>query len=295
LWVKRHPVLAYLILAYAVTWTIFLVPLLSREGLGVLPIAMPPVQLFILLASVVGLAGSAFLVTAVADGRPGVRALADRYTRWRVGVPWYLFALFGLPLIALLGAVVVFGGAALGGFARHWTVVPTLVLPQTILIALLVNLWEETGWTGFVFARLQPRYGAVLASLMVAPAFGGIHLPLFFVDGGLTDGRFPLSRFPFLVLYLLAVYSMPVRLIAAWLFNNARGSLLPIGLFHGALGVAANPAYLSTFVPAGFDPTWMLFGSYAVFALLLVLVTRGRLSSPPGGLSPAAPRLDVRT
>jgi len=242
---------------------------------------VPPVQVFILLVSIIGLAGSAFTVTALVDGRAGVRALASRYVRWRVGPQWYLFALFGLPLIALLGATIVFGVASLTAFARQWSVVLTFVLPQTLLIALLVNLWEETGWTGFMFTRLQPRYGAVLASLLVAPAFGGIHLPLFFIAGGLTDGRFPLSRLPFILLYLLVVYSMPVRLIAAWLYNNAMGSLLPIALFHGALGATASAAFFSTFVPAGRDPDWVFIGSYALFALLLVFLTRGQLAYRP--------------
>jgi hypothetical protein len=76
-WVTRHPVVAYLILAYAVSWSIFLIPLLSKEGIGLLAFDAPPVEVFILLVSLVGLAGSAFAVTAMVDGRAGVRTLDE--------------------------------------------------------------------------------------------------------------------------------------------------------------------------------------------------------------------------
>src|SRR5262249_41103262 len=92
-WVTRHPVLAYLILAYAAGWAIWLIPLLSKEGIGALPYHVPFIGVFALLASVIALSGAAFTVTALVDGRAGVRALARRLVRWRVGVQWYLLAL----------------------------------------------------------------------------------------------------------------------------------------------------------------------------------------------------------
>ncbi len=100
-WITRHPVLSYLVVAYVVSWIIFVIPLLSRSGIGVLGFDAPPVEVFILAVAVFGLAGSPFLVTAIVDGRPGVGALASRYIRVRVGIQWYLFAIFGLLATAL--------------------------------------------------------------------------------------------------------------------------------------------------------------------------------------------------
>lgn len=279
-WIARHPVLAYLILAYAVSWTIFLVPLLSREGLGILGFDAPPVELFILLVSVVGLAGSAFAITAIVDGRPGVRALASRYVRVRVGVQWYLFALFGLLVAALVGVSVVYGAAPIGALLRQG---PLLIgyLFQIVLVAALVNLWEETGWTGFVFTRLQPRIGALAAALVVAPCFGGIHLPLLFISDGLTTGKFPPSQYAIVLLELLALFSVPVRVIAAWLYNNARGSMLIMGLFHGSLGAVAGTVLLPYLVPTGANLTYEIYGAFAALAVLLVVLTRGRLAYKP--------------
>jgi membrane protease YdiL (CAAX protease family) len=151
-----------------VSWTIFLVPLLSKEGLGVFHYDAPPVQVFALLASVIGLAGSAFTVTALVDGRAGVRALASRLVRWRVGLQWYLVAFFGLPVVALVGISVVYGVAPIAALPRQWSALIGYLV-QVLLVAALVNLWEETGWTGFMFTRLQPRFGALVACLLVSP------------------------------------------------------------------------------------------------------------------------------
>ncbi len=279
-WISRHPVLAYLALAYAVCWTIFLFPLLSRGGLGILPLDAPPVEVFILLVSVVGLAGSAFVITAIVDGRSGVRLLASRLVRWRVGIQWYAVALFGLLVTALIGTCVVYGVAPITALQRQ---APLLVgyLFQIVLVAALVNLWEETGWTGFMFTRLQPRFGTFVAALLVAPCFGGIHLPLLFVTDGLTTGKVPPQEIPLFIVLLLAAFSIPVRVIAAWLYNNAKGSLLIMGLFHASLGAVAGPVLLPYLVPQGANLTFEVYGSFAVLALLLVVLTLGRLSYKP--------------
>jgi hypothetical protein len=81
---------------------------------------------------------------------------------------------------------------------------------------------------------------ALWAALLVAPWFGGIHLPLLFVSEGLTNGRVPVHDIPLFILYLLILFSVPVRVVAAWLYNSAKGSLLLIGLFHASLGATAG-------------------------------------------------------
>jgi uncharacterized protein len=77
-----------------------------------------------------GLAGPALagvVVTALADGREGLRDLGARVIRWRVGWRWWA-SVAGILGLALLGVVAV---------------------------VLLVNgLGEETGWRGFAVDRL---------------------------------------------------------------------------------------------------------------------------------------------
>ena len=55
-----------------------------------------------------------FIMTGVIQGSAGIRRLLRRIVLWRVGLWWYLFALFGIPAITVLGAVVLPG--ALGSW-----------------------------------------------------------------------------------------------------------------------------------------------------------------------------------
>src|SRR5919199_5516811 len=98
-WTRRHALLAFFILAFGGTWLVVLPLILGPGGFGVLPLAVPSDPL-VGLATFVGLTLSAFVLTAITDGLAGVRELAARYTRWRVGPGWYLLVLLGYPALA---------------------------------------------------------------------------------------------------------------------------------------------------------------------------------------------------
>lgn len=78
----RHPVAAYLMMAFSFAWGAMLPLLFSRQGFGVIQVDLP-VKPFISLASFVGLALPAFVVTAAIGGKAGVMELMSRCLRWR--------------------------------------------------------------------------------------------------------------------------------------------------------------------------------------------------------------------
>ena len=283
--IGRHPAAAFLIFFYVTGWIFFLPALLGASGFGLLPYDLVP-QPSILLLTLVGLAGGAFLVTRIADGKEGVRELWSRYLTWRTGPQWYLLALFGAPLLLLVGAAVVQGTGVLGTFGANLPqFLPNYVL-QVVLIALLISLWEETGWMAFLTARWQKRFGPVLASLMVAPLFGLGHFPLLFLAGGLTDsGRLTASEVPEYIFYLLVLFAVPVRLILTWVFNSTGGSLPIVALLHSSFDVVASSAILLGFYP-GVDGRLMYFG-LAIVAIGVLVITRGRLGYRETSIPPA--------
>jgi hypothetical protein len=63
----------------------------------------------VLLSTIVGLTGVAFLVTRIAGGNAGTRKLRRHFNKFRVGPNWYLLALFRAAILVLhpVGAYVV--------------------------------------------------------------------------------------------------------------------------------------------------------------------------------------------
>lgn len=278
-WMGGHPVAAFLLMLYPIEWIVFIPVLLGKSGFGVISVDIPYEVPLAILAPV--LLALPFLMTRLADGKAGTRSLRRRYYHFRVGPQWYLAAIFGPPLVLLAAGLVTHGFGVLGPIAANIAKVPTIYLLMLVPTVLIANVWEEGAWAAFMTSRLQKRIGPVWASLLVAPAFGFVHIPLFFVVGGLTTtGRLPLSQFPLYVFLLLIAFSAQVRILITWLFNSTGGSVPVAALFHGAIDVTASTAVLGTFFPSLGDGP-ILYIALALVAIVLIAVTRGKLGYRP--------------
>src|ERR687894_3026663 len=117
--VRRHPLVAFFVLAYALTWPV--IPLVSLSPLLGLP-------------GLFGPALAAVVTVAVVEGKPGLKNLLGRMVRWRVGAGWYAIAL-GLPVVlslATAGVHLVLGAPASLRFG-------TLSVFEPILFVLVVG------------------------------------------------------------------------------------------------------------------------------------------------------------
>ena len=270
---RNHPLATFLAIAYAASAAIFAIPFLSNAGIGVIGLDLPGVAPFVLVDAF-ALVGAAFLTTALAEGRSGVRDLRRRVFHFRVNLIWYPLAIFLLPAAALATAVVVGGVDVMGSIAGSAPEVLAVIVVGSLLAFALVNWWEEAAWTGFALERLQPRLGPIGASVVTTWLQALIHLPLVFIAGGVTDGRVSAELVPF---YLVALFVLPipVRIALTWLYNASGRSVPVVGLAHAGLGVAAGSAFLPAFAP-GVDPVWVYAG-FAVVAIVILAITRGRL------------------
>jgi len=276
--VARHPATAFLVMAFGFGWTSLIPILLSESGFGVVPIELP-LTVVQTLATLLGLALPAFLVTAATGGKEGVKDLLGRLLRWRVGIRWYLAAVFGLFVAVLLAAVPFLGAARLETLGREWGLLFTVFLPGVVLPFLHTNLWEELGWTGFLQSTLQEGRGPLLASVIVAPFFALFHLPALFVSGWIMDEGFPLSQFPSALAQvgILAVFAVFVRVLITWLYNGAGRSILIVGLAHAALNVVTGQKMMPELVP-GLNTNLLAAAMVAVLGVLVAVFTRGRLA-----------------
>lgn len=107
--IRRHPLPTFFVLANLLSWIAWTPYVLSETALGVLPVTLNSI-VGVLPGAYLGPISSAFLVTAVTEGRAGVRSWVGRLLRWRVPGRWYAVALLWVPGGMLLTGLVFSGG-----------------------------------------------------------------------------------------------------------------------------------------------------------------------------------------
>ena len=238
--VKRHPLVSFFILAYALAW--ILIPLVVSVSLffGLLALFVPTF--------------AALVVTAITDGKAGVKDLLRRVVLWRVGFRWYVVAI-GLPI--LLGLIAMSLNSLLTGETLAIDVQQPLTL--TVILAILV-LGEEIGWRGFALPRLQTHYNSLVASLILGVLWAAWHLPNALIPG--------LAHY-FYAFPAFLIYVVGMTVLFTWLSNNTQLSVLLAWIFHAAINISG--AYL--FIGDITRQWWLNAAVYMVTALIVIALT----------------------
>lgn len=227
--VNRHPLAAFLVLAYAFSWS-WWVPL-ALSGAVVEPAAFAPRY----LPGLVGPLVAAVAVTAITGGRAGLRDLLARMLRWRVGLRWYAVAVLaplGLFALTLAATTTMPDLADLGRYPALPATSPLLAW----LFAVVVNgLGEEAGWRGFALPHLQRRHGRLASIALLTGAWAGWHAPVVGVLAGFRDRG--LSSPALLPAFVLGLACLTV--VLAWIYNGSGGSVLLAAMFHGTYNLVA--------------------------------------------------------
>lgn len=270
--VRRHQLAAFFVLTYAISWTLWLVlaavslPITTTAGavLNVLAIAGPSL---------------AALLLAVGLGRPALRELLTGFSVSRLRGPWWAVALI-LPLLMMSGAIAV-AVALLGAPAPHLTasLLGVLLLEFVRILFLGGPLGEELGWRGFALSRLQQRHTALTSSILVGVVWGLWHIPLYFVPG---TGQHEILRSgtnPAFAIVGFVGWTIGLCVLFTWLFNQSRGSLLVVILFHTAVNLAAFlPAAVGSAGPASLLNVLL---TWVVAAVVVVVFGRRTLADAP--------------
>lgn len=273
---RKRPLLVYFALSYGLTWLCWLPYVLSETGLGLLPIRYPEIlgssqTLGLLPGAYLGPITAAFVVTAVVDGRPGLRNWAKRLVRWRVSLRWYLGILLAVPVVAIVAAFPIPG--ALADFRFPGATVFLMYVPMLIMQFLTTGAAEEPGWRDFAQPRLQARYGPLAGSLILGPLWGAWHLPLFFSEwAGWPD-------VDWLMVVEFVGSAVLLSIVMTWVFNRTNESLPLIMMFHASVNTVYSLAWDEIFpsLDAFRDSMHALVIGSGVTAVVLLIATRGRL------------------
>ena len=233
-WTTRRPVAAFMIIAFTFAYPVMALPILASHG--VIPGGwMPQVagvdteRTASVLLVFAALLPAALWVTWAVEGRPGLGRLRRRMFAWRIGVGWTVMVLAALPGLTLLFAV------CLGDDLRSVDVAPLVgaqVLGLLVNLA-LINLWEETAWSGVVQTRLERRFGLVRAALLTAVPFALVHLPLHVI------GDFTIASVTGALVTLLLICAV-VRLMLGVHLRGTRDSILAVAVLHSVFNRSNN-------------------------------------------------------
>ena len=269
-WIEEHPVLAFFVGAYAITWGIWF-PVLTAIDRGWM--AYNTTAILVLVAGSFGPPVSAAIVTYLTGG--SLKSWFSQVLRWRVAPRWWLAA-FGLPLI--LYALMAVVPLLLGGRLNWGEVNPLASIP---LAYLNIFLWgggnEELGWRGFALPYLQERYSALASSLIIGVVWAVWHAPAGIIERGVTGWAVDLP--------IYAVIVIGISIVATLLYNSTGGSVLLTMVFHA--GVNAGQGLYP--VEGMFTPTGEL-ARFAAWAILVgvLLASFGWRSLARGDVSGAA-------
>jgi uncharacterized protein len=204
--IRRHPLPAFFLLAFALTWCI--VPFGSFMAGGPLLAAL--------------------IVTAIVGGRTGLRELGSRMIRWRIGWQWYVVAIV-VPLAVALGSgalTVALGGP--GSAFRELEVSALVLLFATRLVVPIFSpMGEEPGWRGFALPRMLADRTPFVATLVLGVIVAVWHVPLIFIAS---------EDLPAIGL----LGTVAVTFWYSWLFIHTGGSVLITIVAHAADGLVGR-------------------------------------------------------
>ena len=260
-WIARHAALVFILLNVLPTGAF----LLAARTWSWNPAQAQAFQLPLLFSPVV----TAYWLTSLRDGHEGVARLTRKLLHARVGLRWWLVAVFGFALLAALALGIRYlHDGALPHAARAGGAEAVLLIP---FLFLFPGLTEEPGWRGFLQPELERRSGLLIASVGVGLTWGLWHARSLATD----PERFAGDGFPWFLGYTVAV-----AIILGWLSRRTEGSVLIAIAGHFGANLVNFFAPMGSGVADG-NRNWKIyFVILAITGLALSLFETRRGRSP---------------
>lgn len=215
--IQRHQLAAYFCLAFGISWGGTLLIVWGQGYHRDTGTWEQGVMWY--FAMITGPVLACLLLTALLQGRAGLKGLFSRLIRWRLSPRWYAISLLTNPLIVL---------ATLSMFAILVSPVYRPICdPIMFIFGLGAGIFEEIGWTGFV----TPRIAHKAAWLPAAIGFGILH-GLWHMLGDFLGASYGLGVYwlPFYLVFWIGALAA-YRVFMVWVYQHTESLLLGI-LLH---------------------------------------------------------------
>jgi membrane protease YdiL (CAAX protease family) len=217
---------AYFILAYAISWAIGIPLALAKQGI-IQPIFPQWFHYFVAYGPMI----SALILTWATQGPPGTKELWRRITSWRVGGVWWLVSLspviIGFALVLVLNLLTKNKVTFVQLGEVHF--LPSLGIGALFLWILTFGFGEEIGWRGYALPRLQKDFNALIATTILTVFWALWHLPQFFY----------LFNPSIAVGWVIGLFAGAI--VFTWLLNSTEGSILIVAIWHGCFNYISAP------------------------------------------------------
>ena len=245
--------------SWLIWWFLFLSGMVKMPaGIGTPDIDLGSAWPLIILSllSPYGPTIAAFVMTAVTEGKPGVKALWRRFWNRNLSIKWLVVILLFFPVLRLLANLV---SRTLDGQVYPfltWPNQPWMFIPPLITNGLIHGgLSEEFGWRGYVLPRFQAKWNALVSSLVLGVIWGVWHLPL--LQAGMSSANSVAE---------LVLWQTLVAIFFTWVFNNTNVSILAVVLFHAMANSSGEIVWC-----CGSSP-WYFYGVYLFAGILIVII-----------------------
>lgn len=239
--IKQHSLAIFCVLTISLTFAATRLPL-PGEVIPVVIVFIPALM--------------AIYLTALSEGKIGVRSLLGKLVQWRISLKWVAIALMLALVLRLTMSLVALGLGMIPGIHLRPGGAASYVLLAVVFFVFAIP--EELGWRGYALPRLLEWRSPLAAGLIIGVLWGSLHLALL-LPGMMNEDAAPLPT-------LLALVGGSV--LFTWLYINSGSSVVLTTLFHAAQSffVIVNDGILLE------QQARLMAGVYTVAALILVMI-----------------------
>jgi membrane protease YdiL (CAAX protease family) len=249
---KRHSVLIYFLLAFAIAW------IGSIVSVGPKFLAGEPLEFSDTGPMALAMLGAPFiagiLMIYLADGKAGLIKLFAGIKKYKVEGRWFFPPLIFPALLFLVSVLLsVFVDPEM---APIFTIFGVFAGP-------LAGFLEEIGWTGFAYPKMTQKTSAFSAAIYLGIIHGFWHIVVWFLSQSSDLGVYWFPYFFGFCLHLVAL-----RVLIGWVYTNTESVFMVI-LMH-----ASSTGFYAILISTTLTPVnWAIY--YNVYGVVLCLIAAG--------------------